>query len=435
MQHLLVNGRRPVDRLNPLALIYVVDGILFASWVVQIPAIKEQVGASETALGFALLCMTASLTVTMYAGGHLCERLGTRTVIVASFPVWAAVIVLPALPRTPVQLGAVLLLLGAAYGGLAVALNAAAVEIEKASGRAVMSPLHGLWSVGGLAGAVIGGLLASRLSTLGHLGLIAIAGLAFAVLVGPWLLREAPAAGARRAFAPVAPVVAPPEQAAPGRAAGAARTAVMLFGIVALCTAYGEGAVGNWVALHLRDDLGTTAGVAAYGFGVYSVAIAVGRLGGGWLVMRVGETAVLTGGGVLATVGVLATAWTNDLAVAFGGLLAVGLGLANLFPVAMARAGAVGGPRGVGLASTIGTTGMLAGPPVIGFLAGQLGLPTALSTVAVVATVAAVLGLVVRVYAPPSRRGDHDDDCDGYRGRDHGRDHEVVSGHGTQTPS
>jgi MFS family permease len=425
---LLAMGRLPVERLFPLTVLYLVDGILFASWVVRIPAIKEQVGASETALGFALLCMTASLTVAMYAGGHLCERLGTRTVIVAGFPFWADSIVLPAFARTPVQLGAILLVLGATYGGLAVALNAAAVEIEKATGRAVMSPMHGLWSLGGLVGAVIGGLLATRLSTFGHLGVVAAGALIVAAAGGPLLLR-APQRQVRadrgpRSTPPPAPTAVPDHQATDQRTTEQqVRTAVVLFGIVALCTAYGEGAVGDWAALHLRDVLGTTAGVAAYGFGAYSVAIAAGRLGGGWLVTRLGETTVVSGGGLLAALGVVVTAWTSDLAFAFVGLVAIGLGLANMFPVVMARAGALGGPRGVGLASTIGTTGMLVGPPVLGFLAGQFGLRTALTTVAVVASLAAVLGLVVRAYVRRIPSGDHD------------RDHEGVAGQATRTPS
>jgi MFS family permease len=424
MRQLLAMGRLPVERLFPLTVLYIVDGILFASWVVRIPAIKEQVGASETALGFALLCMTASLAVTMYVGGHLCERLGTRTVIVAGFPLWAASVVLPAFTHTPVQLGAVLVVLGATYGGLAVALNAAAVEIEKATGRAVMSPMHGLWSLGGLIGAVIGGLLAGRLSTSGHLGLVAAGALVIAMAAGPVLLRAAPLRQVRSdGREEVVPAPAPtgvPVRPPPSRQL---RTAVVLFGVVALCTAYGEGAVGDWAALHLHDVLGATPGIAAYGFGAYSVAIAAGRLSGGWLVTRLGETAVVSGGGVLAALGVVAAAWTSHLALAFVGLVAIGLGLANMFPVAMARAGALGGPRGVGLASTIGTTEMLVGPPVIGFLAGQFGLRTALTTVAVVATVAAALGIVVRAYARRISSGDHD------------RDREGVSAQATRTPS
>ena len=411
MSSLLAARRQPVTRLFPLWVFFVADGVLFASWVVRIPQIKEQVGASATELGFALLCMTLGSAVSMYAAGGICERLGTRTVMVALFPLVGLGLVLPALTGSPVELGAVLLVLGGTYGVLLVALNAAAVEIESATGRAIMSPMHGLWSVGGLVGAVIGGLVATHLSTLAHLGLVAIFAVVVTAAAGPVLLRGPRTVAGLSSTAAHDPGADPSPVADPSTAGASAsvgrsavKTGVLLFGIVALCTAYGEGAVGDWAALHLRHELGTTASVAAYGFGAYSVAVAVGRLTGGWILGRVGETSVLTGGAVLAAVGVLAAAWTTDLAVAFAGLVVVGLGLANMFPVAMARAGALGGARGVGLASTIGTTGMLAGPPVIGFLADQLGLPAALSTVAVLAMVAAGLALVLRRIARSADR-------------------------------
>ncbi|MET9023122.1 MFS transporter [Actinopolymorpha sp. NPDC004070] len=401
-RELLTGGRHPVTRLYPLTVFFAADGVLFASWIVRIPEIKNQVGASATALGLALLCMTVSSAASMYFAGGLCERLGTRLVLVASFPLVCAGLVTPALARSVVALGAILFVFGAIYGVLLVALNSAAVEIEATSGRAIMSPMHGLWSVGGLVGAVIGGLLAAHLTSVEHFAVVAVAGVLVAVCFArPMLLTGTdqpvrPDGMADGTAGPAAKATARKHE--PGRQA--ARTpislAVVLLGVVALCTAYGEGAIGDWTALHLRENLGAAAGVAAYGFGVYSVAIATGRLTGGRLIERLGETRVLSGGAVLAAAGVLTTAWAGSLAVAFAGLLAVGLGLANMFPVAMARAGAIGGPRGVGLASTIGNTGMLAGPPLIGFLADQVGLRSALSTVAVTALVAAIIGLVQR---------------------------------------
>lgn len=392
-RQLLTGVRHPVTRLYPLTVFFAADGVLFASWIVRIPEIKNQVGASATALGLALLCMTVSSAASMYFAGALCERLGTRTVLVASFPLVCAGLVTPALAHSVVALGGILLVFGAIYGVLLVALNSAAVEIESTSGRAIMSPMHGLWSVGGLVGAVIGGLLAAHLTSVEHFAVVAVAG----VLVAGGFARPMLLTGTDQPVLSVGTAAAAKEHEPVRRAARTPISlAVVLLGVVALCTAYGEGAIGDWVALHLRENLGAAAGVAAYGFGVYSVAIATGRLTGGRLIERLGETWVLSGGAVLAAGGVLTTAWAGSLAVAFAGLLAVGLGLANMFPVAIARAGAIGGPRGVGLASTIGNTGMLAGPPLIGFLADQVGLRTALSTVAVTALVAAVIGLVQR---------------------------------------
>lgn len=100
---------------------------------------------------------------------------------------------------------------------------------------------------------------------------------------------------------------------------------------------------------------------------------------------------------------------TTSLPVALAGFVLVGLGLANVFPLAIARAGALGGPSGVALSTTVGYTGLLGGPPVIGFLAEHAGLPAALGTVALMAVLAAVLVLGIegeQVRRPPlPRRG------------------------------
>jgi hypothetical protein len=78
------------------------------------------------------------------------------------------------------------------------------------------------------------------------------------------------------------------------------------------------------------------------------------------------------------------------------GFALTGLGLANLFPTTIARAGALTGPGGVAVASTFGYGGLLLGPPSIGFLTDAVGLPIALTTVAVLATVAAGIAYAVR---------------------------------------
>jgi MFS family permease len=171
----------------------------------------------------------------------------------------------------------------------------------------------------------------------------------------------------------------------------------MVFGLIALCSAYGEGAIADWGALHLRDDLGTGAGLAAAGYAAFAVAEACGRLAGTRLLARFGEKRVLAGGGLTACVGMLAAALAPGHPAAVGlplvlaGFAATGLGVANMFPVAMTRAGLAAGPRGVAAASTLGYAGFLLGPPTIGLLASGIGLPAGLTTVSVLTLFAAVL--------------------------------------------
>jgi MFS family permease len=385
-----------VTRLFPLAVFFTLDGTIFATWAVRIPAVKHQLGLTTTALGIALLCLSLGTLLSMIASGNLVVRFGTRVVLLTACALVSVALVLPALAGSVVWLAAVLALFGLFYGALNISLNSAAVEVEAALGRPVMSMLHGLWSVGCLAGSLLGGLLAGQLGTVAHFGLVAGMSLVLSAVCAPAMLR------APERLPTVPPGDGTVDQVAePQHGVRRLGFPVVIFGVVALCVAYGEGAVADWSGLHLREGLGAGASLAAYAFAAYNLAIAGGRLIGGWLIGRLGVTGVLAGGGVLAAAGILLTAWTGQISLAFAGLVAVGLGLANIFPVAIARAGALGGPKGVSLAAGIGHTGMLAGPPLIGFLADRAGLPTALSTIAMVSLAVAVLAVLARARTTP----------------------------------
>ncbi|TXS26504.1 MFS transporter, partial [Streptomyces sp. adm13(2018)] len=193
----------------------------------------------------------------------------------------------------------------------------------------------------------------------------------------------------------------PPESLAPatgprdGRSGGSRRI-VLVFGVIALCTAYGEGALADWGALHLEQDLGAHPGVAAAGYSVFALTMTAGRLSGTALLERLGQTRTLVLGGATAAAGMLLGALAPSIWATLLGFAITGLGLANIFPVAVARAGAVAGPGGVATASTLGYGGMLLGPPSIGFLADWFSLPVALTTVAALAAGAAAMGYWAR---------------------------------------
>lgn len=122
----------------------------------------------------------------------------------------------------------------------------------------------------------------------------------------------------------------------------------------------------------------------------------IGRLSGTTLLERLGRTRTLVAGGTTAALGMLLGALAPSVGVALLGFAVTGLGLANIFPVAIERAGALAGASGIAVASTLGYGGMLLGPPAIGFMADWYSLPTALTSVAVLAAVAALIGFATR---------------------------------------
>ncbi|MFJ7150246.1 MFS transporter [Streptomyces sp. NPDC100445] len=369
---------------------FALDGFLFAGWVVRIPDIKHQTHASAGALGLALLGVSAGGVLTMTLTGRLCRRFGSHPVTVVCMVVLALSVALPPLTHSASALGAVLLLFGAAYGGVNVAFNSAAVDLVAALRRPIMPSFHAAFSLGGMAGAGLGGLVAGALSPTRHLLGLTVVGLLVTAVAGRPLLRHRP---------PVPPERAPRAESdgsTAGGPAGRTRGLVVVFGLVALCTAYGEGAMADWGALHLEQDLAASAGTAAAGYACFTLAMTVGRLTGTALLGRFGVARTVIAGGTVAAAGMLLGSLAPSVWAVLTGFAVTGLGLANLFPVAVERAGALTGPSGVAVASTLGYGGMLLGPPAIGFMADWFSLPTALTSVAVLAAVAAVIGVATR---------------------------------------
>ncbi|MFJ1747509.1 MFS transporter [Streptomyces sp. NPDC088116] len=375
-----------------LTVFFALDGFLFAGWVVRIPAIKEQTGASPSDLGLALLGVSAGAVVTMVFTGRLCRRFGGHPVTVLCAVLLSLSLVLPPQAHSALALGLVLLVFGAAYGGLNVAMNSAAVDLVAALRRPVISSFHAAFSLGGMVGAGLGGLVAGGLTPTVHLVVLAGVGLLVTAVTGPALLRHPVPVAERAAESGTEPPTGPASASRrPGR-----RGLVLLFGAIALCTAYGEGAMADWSALHLTQDLDASPGVAAAGFSVFALAMTAGRLSGTFLQERLGQTRALVAGGITAALGMLLGSLAPTVWLALVGFAVTGTGLANIFPMAIGRAGALAGPSGVAAASTLGYGGMLLGPPAIGFLADWFSLPLALTTVALLAAAASLIAYVAR---------------------------------------
>src|SRR5690242_12468716 len=169
MSVLLARGRPRVPRppttptrrqlLAAVAALFAFDGAVFGSWAARIPDVTAQVGVSHTTLGLALLCVSVGALASMQLTGALCARLGAGRVATAAAVVLCLAVALPGLAATPPALAVALLGFGAATGAVNVAANSVGVRIEATGDRPVLPGLHAAFSLGGLGGATVGGLL------------------------------------------------------------------------------------------------------------------------------------------------------------------------------------------------------------------------------------------------------------------------------------
>jgi MFS family permease len=379
-----------------VSMAFLVNGAVIANWVPRVPSVKDALGISDGPLGIALLGLGVGAAAALLAAGRLVARFGSRPVTRVAAVALCVCLVGPGLARDLPTLAVALALLGAGIGLMDVAMNAHGALVERGYGRSIFSGLHGLWSVGGLLGAVTGGLAArAGWSPVRH---FAVAGLVLGVvvLIGThWLL---PATG--DAASPAAP--------APGAAASGRERAMgwslplILLGVVGFSSFFGEGAAHDWSAVHLRDVLGTSPGMAAAGFAAYSVAMAAVRFGGDRLSTRFGPVRLVRASGLVAAVGFgLGLLAGQPLAGVIGWAL-LGIGLATVVPIAFSAAGHLGGgPAGVAI-SRVAAVSYLAtfvGPPVIGITADLVGLPLALGIPVLLAGVVALCARAVATAA------------------------------------
>jgi MFS family permease len=365
--------------------VFALNGIVFGSWAPRVPALAAQVGATEGSLGLSLLGASIGMIAAASLTGRLCARFGARAVVTASAIIGCAVLPVPGLAHSPLQLGLILVGLGVGVGALDVAMNIAAVTAIRQSGRAIMPVFHAAFSVGGLIGASGAALAAGhQLSPLRHLAIVAVVGAAVAVVFARWVPVED---------------LKPKVRAEPNRSL-VRRPVLWLLGLIALCSSVAEGASVDWSAFFGVHQRGLDEAAAALVYAGFSIAMAVMRLLGERIEGRWGSQRMLIGGATLGAVGLFVAVAVPLPAFTYIGFALAGMGLAYGFPVALELAGAAGrrsdgggGERELGFVTTIAYSGFLLGPPMVGGIAAATSLPVALVVVAVVACAMAPLAV------------------------------------------
>ena len=382
-----------------VGLIFFVNGAAFASWVSRIPALRAAMALSDGALGSVLFAMSCGVLLSFPLAGKGAQLLGARQLALLAGVALLLMLPMPFLIGIVPSLVLVMLEVGAALGTMQVAMNVLAVDVEGRVPRPIMSSLHGAWSAGGLVGAGVGSLAAhAGVPPLLHLACVAIA-LAGVLLLALLLLV--------RARLPLR-VGGEPATLRPSmsfKRHGPRVDRVLLgLGVICFCAFLTEGALADWSAVWLHDQAEASESVAALGYAVFAGAMTTMRMVGDRLLEVFGSVRLLrlfTALGAAALAGALLLARVDTAMIAF---VLLGLGMATVVPTAFAaagrradaRAGGAAGEasaaRAVALLSGFGYSGLLLGPPLIGWLAQATTLTWALGVL--VLLVIAIVALV-----------------------------------------
>ncbi|HEV7813775.1 MAG TPA: MFS transporter [Janthinobacterium sp.] len=357
-----MNTVGPKQRLST-RLAFLVAGLAMSAWAPLVPYAKTRLGLEEGGLGLLLLCLGGGSLLAMPATGVLASRFGCRPVVLCSGAVVCLSMPMLAVAPSPLLLSLALFLFGASLGTLDVAMNIQAVIVEKESGGALMSGFHGLFSVGGFAGAgSMALLLWSGLSLLAATTALAVPVALVLCCAGPHLLRE-PDAAERDASLFVMP-----------------HGAVILIGLLCFIVFLAEGAMLDWSALLLTGGRGLDANWGGLGYAAFASAMTAGRLTGDRVVRRFGGKRVLLLGGLCAAGGFFVAVLAPSAAFALLGFVLIGLGASNIVPILFSAAGkqrAMPASLAIGAITTLGYAGILAGPAMIGLVAHAASLNVA----------------------------------------------------------
>ena len=398
---------------------FFVLGVATATWAARLPAIKESLHLSDGRLGVALFAVPAGSVLTLALSGRIADRFGAVRVLRVAGVLNPAALVPIGLARNLVALMATLAVYGAMAGLLDVSMNACAAQLELGYERPIMSSLHAGYSIAGLAGAAIGGVSAwLGISPLPTFTVTAGALIVLGLLAGPRVVIPEtvdPGSTPDRTQRPADPPPLSPRQtvlprgdtAPPGdtpdpdgpRPPRNPLQLIWILGLVALCGQVGEGSAGDWSAVYLHVNLGSSAAVAAVALGAFSVTMAAGRAAGDRLAARFGPVRLVRASGLVAGLGLAAGLLIGTPAAAIAGFALLGLGLAGIFPqivTAAARLDPGHAGHNIGRIAAVAYSGLLSGPVAIGAIASGVGLRDALFVPAALALVVTAAAGVLR---------------------------------------
>lgn len=368
-----------------IALVFFMHGVLTGGWVPHIPLAKEALGVGTGVFGWILLAMAGGGVAAMPVAGALIGRTGSAAVVRVAGLLFCLSFPLPLYAQGPLALAGALALFGAALGTLDVAMNAHGLAVERHLHRPVMSSLHGCYSIGAAVGAGIGGAMVGTLGVHAHVLATVAASLAMLGLGAPLLL---PASA---------------DRGTSGSHFSWPTRATVQLGALCFLALFIEGAMLDWSALHLRQNVGTSVELAGAGFAAFSTGMAATRFVGDGLRLRFGSVRLVLSSALALAAGLTAGIVSSEPIVGILAFAVAGLGVGNIAPVLFAGGGRaeVDAPgRGIAAVTTMGYSGFLLGPPVIGMVAEGIGLKGALML-----TVPAALAIALSARAARAADG------------------------------
>lgn len=365
-----------------ISIYFFFSGLVFSSWVSRIPHIKDEFGFNEAELGGILFMLPLGSLAALPISGWLVQKFSSRVIGLLSILLYTVLLYGIAAAEQVFQLSVTLFLFGVVGNFCNIALNAQGLSIQERIKRPILSSLHAMWSLGAFVAAAISGWsMKMGYSTDLHFLLVAVLA-SFVALVLVYLFVDDVGSDGREQKIFVLP-----------------NRSLLLLGVICFCVAMTEGAMADWSSLYYRQVANEIHNVSTSGYTAFAFCMATGRFVGDFFIHRFGHARVLKFNGGLILTGIVLALTVSVPAVVILGFALVGFGVSSGIPIVYmlsAKNKTMAPAAALAAVSSLGFTGFLIGPPIIGFIAQLTGLRYALTIVAVMGLVVWVLSMRVK---------------------------------------
>lgn len=361
-------------------IVFAINGFSVGNFVSRIPDFKSELSISNGVLGASLLCASIGVLSALRPASRNSAKYGSGPVTkYSAFTLALAVPLVGLLFNLPWFLFSLFI-----YGVLSsvhdLSMNAHAAALENKAGKRVMSTFHAMWSIGGLSGGAVGGLIASTdISIRTHAFAVGLFIFMIALITRNWFL---PSGADQHVFEKHEKRKTPPKFA--------------VLGLLGLCAALGEGAAADWGGVLARETFQSTPLMSALPYVFFSFTMVSGRLSGDYLAHKFGVIKLLTWSGLVSGVGLTAGLLIGNTYGVILGWFLLGIGLSTVIPMVISATGTlanekysgqVSAAEGVALVTGVAYFGFVIGPPMIGFLSNLLTLRWAMLVPAALAII------------------------------------------------
>lgn len=367
-------NHKPLIHRIAASCFFFVCGFIFATWASRIPAVKEQFHFNEAELGAVLFMLPLGALVALPFAGWAVSFFGSRIMNFSSAVAYGIVLLLIGYSDTVFMLSVSLFFFGFCGNVLNIAMNTQALLVQNEMyNKSLLSSFHGLWSLGAMTGAGLGGYtMKTQATTQQHFITVAIIVAVLCIVSVFYLIRKDKPGTDQKLFAW-------PDKT------------LWLLGAICFCCAICEGAMADWSSLYYKQVLNDLQRVSTTGYMVFACMMALARLIGDGIIGKLGYKGSLILDGILIAAGlIIATAFGYPVTAIIGFGL-VGFGVATVIPIVYslsAKTSTMSTSAALAAVSTVGFSGFLVGPPMIGFIAHETGLRFALMLLS-------VLGIII----------------------------------------